>query len=125
LLIYSREAIGFTDLTEEEIAAAFPAGVAASRAHPPFERTQIAVPRLACRCPPRLDDPGSAHVPADLTEHATQREFVYSHAWHPHDLVMWDNRATMHRAHRFDRHEVLDAGRTTLAGDGPTVEQAA
>ena len=38
----------------------------------------------------------------DLTEHATQREFVYSHSWGPYDLVMWDNRTTMHRARRFD-----------------------
>ena len=59
----------------------------------------------------------------DLTEHATQREFVYSHPWRPHDLVMWDNRATMHRARRFDRNEVRDVRRTTLAGDAPTVEQ--
>jgi alpha-ketoglutarate-dependent 2,4-dichlorophenoxyacetate dioxygenase len=38
----------------------------------------------------------------DLTEHATQREFVYRHAWHVGDLVIWDNRATMHRATPFD-----------------------
>ena len=60
----------------------------------------------------------------DLTEHATQREFVYSHAWKPGDLVMWDNRATMHRARRFDHNEVRDVRRTTLAGHAPTVEQA-
>ncbi len=38
----------------------------------------------------------------DLTEHATQREFVYRHPWHVGDLVIWDNRATMHRATPFD-----------------------
>ena len=38
----------------------------------------------------------------DLTEHATQREFVYRHAWRVGDLVIWDNRATMHRATPFD-----------------------
>jgi alpha-ketoglutarate-dependent 2,4-dichlorophenoxyacetate dioxygenase len=38
----------------------------------------------------------------DLIEHATQREFVYRHAWRVHDLVIWDNRATMHRATPFD-----------------------
>ena len=58
-------------------------------------------------------------------EHATQREFVYSHQWKPHDLVMWDNRTTMHRARRFDRTEVRDVRRTTLAGDAGTIEQAA
>jgi alpha-ketoglutarate-dependent 2,4-dichlorophenoxyacetate dioxygenase len=38
----------------------------------------------------------------DLMEHATQREFVYRHAWRVGDLVIWDNRATMHRARPFD-----------------------
>ena len=61
----------------------------------------------------------------ELTEHATQREFVYSHKWRVGDLVMWDNRQTMHRGRRFDRDEVRDVRRTTLAGDAPTIEQAA
>lgn len=38
----------------------------------------------------------------ELMEHATQREFVYRHRWHEHDLVIWDNRATMHRARPFE-----------------------
>jgi alpha-ketoglutarate-dependent 2,4-dichlorophenoxyacetate dioxygenase len=66
----------------------------------------------------------------DLTEHATQREFVYRHQWRVGDLVMWDNRQTMHRARRFDRNEVRDVRRTTLAGEAPIpatagIEQAA
>jgi alpha-ketoglutarate-dependent 2,4-dichlorophenoxyacetate dioxygenase len=38
----------------------------------------------------------------DLMEHATQPEFVYRHVWRVGDLVIWDNRATMHRAKPFD-----------------------
>ena len=38
----------------------------------------------------------------DLTEHATRPEFVYRHSWRAGDLVIWDNRATMHRATAFD-----------------------
>lgn len=38
----------------------------------------------------------------DLIEHATQREFIYCHEWQPFDFVIWDNRATMHRARPFD-----------------------
>ena len=38
----------------------------------------------------------------DLIEHSTQPEFVYRHRWHVGDLVIWDNRATMHRARPFD-----------------------
>jgi alpha-ketoglutarate-dependent 2,4-dichlorophenoxyacetate dioxygenase len=38
----------------------------------------------------------------DLMEHATQPEFVYRHSWRVADLVIWDNRATMHRGKPFD-----------------------
>jgi alpha-ketoglutarate-dependent 2,4-dichlorophenoxyacetate dioxygenase len=38
----------------------------------------------------------------DLLEHATQREFVYRHTWRNHDVVMWDNRCTLHRGRRYD-----------------------
>jgi len=61
----------------------------------------------------------------DLTEFATQERFVYSHRWRVGDLVIWDNRTTMHRARRFDRSEIRDVRRTTLAGDVATIEQAA
>jgi alpha-ketoglutarate-dependent 2,4-dichlorophenoxyacetate dioxygenase len=61
----------------------------------------------------------------DLTEHATRAKYVYAHSWRPHDLVMWDNRQTLHRARRFDRNEIRDVRRTTTAGDVPTVGQVA
>ena len=61
----------------------------------------------------------------DLVEHATRREFVFSHAWREGDLVIWDNRQTMHRVRPFaDTVEKRDVRRTTVAGDGPTVAQA-
>ena len=61
----------------------------------------------------------------DLTEHATQRQFVYAHKWRSFDLVMWDNRATMHRVRRYDATKPRDMRRTTVAGDRPTVQQVA
>jgi len=58
----------------------------------------------------------------DLMEHATQPEFVYRHAWQIGDLVIWDNRATMHRARPFDdgtyRRELRRV--TTLDVDQPS-----
>jgi alpha-ketoglutarate-dependent 2,4-dichlorophenoxyacetate dioxygenase len=60
----------------------------------------------------------------DLMEHATQPEFVYAHVWKPWDLVIWDNRTTMHRARRYnDLTDVRDMRRSTIRGDGVTVEQ--
>jgi alpha-ketoglutarate-dependent 2,4-dichlorophenoxyacetate dioxygenase len=60
----------------------------------------------------------------DLVEHATQRQFVYSHRWQVGDLVMWDNRRTMHRVRPYPEGERRDMRRTTLMGDGPTAPQA-
>ena len=61
----------------------------------------------------------------DLTEHAVQRRFVYAHAWKVGDLVMWDNRTTMHRARLYnDLGEVRDLRRTTIRGDAMTAPQA-
>ena len=60
----------------------------------------------------------------DLIEHATQPRFVFSHAWQTGDLVIWDNRTTMHRARPFDdkkykrelrRTTTLDVGRAAAA----------
>ncbi len=61
----------------------------------------------------------------DLTEHATQRQFVYAHEWRVGDLVIWDNRCMMHRARRYDPNEVRELHRTTVADITPTLPQAA
>jgi alpha-ketoglutarate-dependent 2,4-dichlorophenoxyacetate dioxygenase len=115
-LIHSRETIGFADITPEE------------REHfRPVRHPLVRTDRRTGRKSLFL----SAHAGAilgwtipearmflrDLTEHATQPQFVYRHHWRPGDLVMWDNRTTMHRARRFQRNEVRDVRRTTLAGD--------
>jgi alpha-ketoglutarate-dependent 2,4-dichlorophenoxyacetate dioxygenase len=121
-LIYSREAIGFTDLTAEELAAFRPVRQRLVRAHPVTGRKSLFLSSHAGSIVGWTTSESRMFL-HDLTEHATQREFVYSHAWRPYDLVMWDNRSTMHRARRFDRTEVRDVRRTTLAGDMPTVAQ--
>jgi alpha-ketoglutarate-dependent 2,4-dichlorophenoxyacetate dioxygenase len=123
-LIYSREAIGFTDLTPKEIAAFRPVRQRLVRSHPVTGRKSLFLASHAGAIV-GWTIPEARMFLRDLTEHATQREFVYSHSWKPHDLVMWDNRATMHRARRFDRNEVRDVRRTTLAGDAATVQQVA
>ena len=120
-LIYSREAIGFTEMTAEE------------REH--FRSVRHRLVRVDRRTG-RKSLFLSAHAGAivgwtipearmllrDLIEHATQPKFVYRHRWRPGDLVMWDNRTTMHRAWRFARNQVRDVRRTTLAGDAADAE---
>jgi alpha-ketoglutarate-dependent 2,4-dichlorophenoxyacetate dioxygenase len=123
-LIYSREAIGFTDLTEEEIASFTPVRQRLVRTHPVTGRKSLFLSSHAGAIE-GWTIPEARMFLRDLTEFATQREFVYSHAWRLNDLVIWDNRTTMHRARRFDRNEVRDVRRTTLGGDVVTIEQAA
>ena len=123
-LAYSREAIGFTQLTPEEVEAFRPICQPLVRTHPVTGRKSLF---LAAHAGAILGwtIPEARMFLRDLTEHATQREFVYSHVWRPNDLVMWDNRTTMHRARRFDHREVRDVRRTTLAGDTPLMPQPA
>jgi alpha-ketoglutarate-dependent 2,4-dichlorophenoxyacetate dioxygenase len=121
-LMYSREAIGFTDLTPEEIVAFQPVRQPLVRTHPVTARKSLFLAAHAGAIV-GWTIPEARMFLRDLTEHATQREFVYSHTWRPYDLVMWDNRQTMHRARRFDRNEVRDVRRTTLGGDAPLIAQ--
>jgi alpha-ketoglutarate-dependent 2,4-dichlorophenoxyacetate dioxygenase len=123
-LIYSREAIGFTALTPEEIAAFRPVRQRLVRTHSVTGRRSLFLSSHAGAIE-GWTVPEARVFLRDLTEFATQPPFVYSHEWRPFDLVMWDNRTTMHRARRFDRTEVRDVRRTTLAGDVATIEQAA
>ncbi len=115
-LIHSRAAIGFTDLTADEIAAFKPVRQPLVRTHPATGRKSLFLASHAGAIV-GWTIPEAQMFLRDLTEHATNREFVYRHQWRVGDLVMWDNRQTMHRARRFDRNEVRDVRRTTLAGD--------
>jgi alpha-ketoglutarate-dependent 2,4-dichlorophenoxyacetate dioxygenase len=73
-----------------------------------------------------MGDAESRALIESLMAHATEDRFIYSHRWSPHDLLIWDNRAVLHRATPFAstterRHMV----RTTVAGQGPTIAAAA
>jgi alpha-ketoglutarate-dependent 2,4-dichlorophenoxyacetate dioxygenase len=116
-LLFSREAIGFTEMTVEEKAAFQPVRQPLVRRHPVTRRQSLFLSAHAGAIE-RQTIPEARMFLRDLTEFATQPRFVYSHEWRPFDLVVWDNRQTMHRARRFDRNEVRDVRRTTLAGDG-------
>ncbi|HEX3862381.1 MAG TPA: TauD/TfdA family dioxygenase [Stellaceae bacterium] len=62
---------------------------------------------------------------SDLNTHATQRQFVYSHPWAKGDLVIWDNRCTMHRGRPHDENAPRDLRRATTLDVGSTLEEAA
>jgi alpha-ketoglutarate-dependent 2,4-dichlorophenoxyacetate dioxygenase len=60
----------------------------------------------------------------ELTAHATQPRYCFAHRWREGDIVIWDNRAVLHRATAYDpvKYKRL-MQRTTVAGDAPTVAQ--
>jgi alpha-ketoglutarate-dependent 2,4-dichlorophenoxyacetate dioxygenase len=120
---YSRGVLGF-DFTDEERLRNPPVPQRLVRRHPGSGRRSIFLSAHAgaIRGWPM---PEARALLRDLTEHATQRKFVYAHQWRLGDLVMWDNRAMMHRARRYDPAEVRELHRTTVADDRPTLEQAA
>jgi alpha-ketoglutarate-dependent 2,4-dichlorophenoxyacetate dioxygenase len=120
---YSRGVLGF-DFTDDERLRNPPVPQRLVRRHPGSGRRSIFLSAHAgaIRGWPM---PEARALLRDLTEHATQRKFVYAHEWRLDDLVMWDNRAMMHRARRYDPAEVRELHRTTVADDRPTLEQAA
>jgi alpha-ketoglutarate-dependent 2,4-dichlorophenoxyacetate dioxygenase len=122
-LLYSRAILGFTEFTDEEKATFAPVRQRLVRTHPVTGRKSLFLASHAGAIV-GWPMPEARAFLRDLVEHATSREFVYAHQWRQHDLVMWDNRQTMHRVRRFnDTGEVRDVRRTTIAGDGPTTVQ--
>ena len=122
-LIYSRGSMGFTELTEEERAMMKPVRQRLVRTHPVTGRKSLYLSSHAGTIV-GWPVPEAGDFLRDLTEHATQRELVYIHRWRLHDLVMWNNRQTMHRVRRFDESHPRDMRRTTVRGEAMTVEQA-
>lgn len=123
-LMYSRGSLGFTELSEEEKRMFRPVRQRLVRTHPVTGRKSL---YLSSHIGTIIGWPmpeARAFI-RDLTEHATQERFVYRHKWRQYDLVVWDNRVTMHRVRRFDETQVRDMRRTTVAGDSVTVEQLA
>jgi len=121
-LMHSRGALGFGPFTPEEQKTFAPVRQRLVRTHPASGRKSLFLASHAGAIV-GWPVPEARAFLRELTEHATQRQFVHAHRWRRHDLVMWDNRATMHRARRYDHTQVRDMRRTTIAGNAPTAEQ--
>ncbi|HVC52890.1 MAG TPA: TauD/TfdA family dioxygenase [Stellaceae bacterium] len=121
-LMYSRGLLGFTDLTDEERAMFRPVRQRLVRIHPVSGRRSLYLASHAGTIV-GWPMPEARAFLRDLTEAATRPENVYVHRWRRYDLVIWDNRQTMHRVRRFDDTLVRDMRRTTVAGDAATIAQ--
>ena len=113
-LIYSRALLGFDAWTEKERAEFAPVARPLVRVHPGSRRKHL---YLASHIGAihGFTRPDALMLVRDLIEHATQPQFVYRHTWRVHDLVIWDNRCTMHRGRAYDdKKHVRDMRRLTL-----------
>jgi alpha-ketoglutarate-dependent 2,4-dichlorophenoxyacetate dioxygenase len=124
-LLHSRRMVGFAEATEMEKATLGSVHQRLVRRHPRTGRKSLYLSSHASHVvgwplPEGLD------LLYELTDRATQPRFVYTHAWKLHDVVMWDNRVTMHRARRhFPETDPRDMRRVSVLDTANTLEQAA
>ncbi len=100
-LLYSRAKLGFTNFSDEERRNYAPVRRPLVRSLPESGRETLYLASHIGRIGGMGDD-AAMQLLDELTAHATQRRFVYTHRWRVGDLVMWDNRCTMHRGTEFE-----------------------
>ena len=123
-IMNSRERLGYTDFDEGERTGLPPVRQVLVRTHPGSGRKSLYLASHAGSIE-GLPVPEGRIILMDLMEHATRPKYVYSHVWHPGDVVMWDNRCTMHRGRWHDPADVRDMRRTTISDEVPTIPQEA
>lgn len=124
-LLRSRTVVGFVEASDVERLALQSVHQRLVRRHPRTGRKSLYLSSHASHIvdwpvPEGLD------LLYELTDRATQPQFVYTHCWTVGDVVMWDNRVTMHRARRhMPENAPRDMRRVSVMDDRPTLEQAA
>ena len=120
----SRARLGFTEFSDEERAGLPPVPQVLVRTLPESGRKSLYLASHAGRILGMPEGEGRALID-QLVAHATQRQFVYTHRWRVHDLVIWDNRCTMHRGTEFDDLRwKRDVQRATVCDVANSCEQA-
>ena len=122
-LMTSRARLGFTDFDETERKAFEPVPQVLARRLPDSGRMSLYLASHAgtIRGMAKAD---AERLLKELIDHATQRQFVHAHRWRVNDLVMWDDRCTMHRGMDFDDQRYKrDMRRATVSDVAPTCEQ--
>ena len=123
-VFWSRGQIGFTEFPPGEREQFPPSRQRLVRRHPGSGRKTLYLSAHASHIVGRPVPEGRLLL-NDLTEHATQRRFVYSHKWRVGDLVIGDNRDTMHRGRPHDESQPRDLRRATTLDAGSTLDEAA
>jgi alpha-ketoglutarate-dependent 2,4-dichlorophenoxyacetate dioxygenase len=123
-VFWSRGQIGFTEFPPGEREQYPPSHQRLVRRHPGSGRKCLYLSAHASHIV-GWPVPEGRLLLADLNAHATQRQFVYSHQWREGDLVIWDNRDTMHRGRPHDESQPRDLRRATTLDIGSTLDEAA
>ncbi len=120
----SRARLGFSNFSEEERQGLPPVPQVLVRTIPESGRKSLYLASHAGRIFGMPEPEGRALID-ELVAHATQRQFVYTHRWRVHDLIIWDNRCTMHRGTDFDDLRwKRDMQRATVSDVANSCEQA-
>lgn len=118
--LQSRMTLGYTDSSQVELEMFPPVRWPLVRTHAGSGRKVLFVSN-AIREIIGLSLPEGRQLVQDLLEHATQREYVFTHSWQPGDLVIWDNRSVLHRGRRFDMTERREMRRVATVDDIPSL----
>lgn len=124
-VMFSRAQLGFDAFSPEEQLRCAPVRQRLVRRHESSGRLSLYLSAHAGRIL-GWPTPEALALLRELTEFATQPKFVYTHVWRPFDLVIWDNRATMHRGRPYeDKLYPRDLRRVTVEGSRSTMDEAA
>ncbi len=124
-IFHSRGQLGHTDYTDAERAALPSVRHRLVRVHPGSKRKTLYMGSHASHVV-GWPMPEGRLLLRDLMEHATQREFVHRHSWRVGDLVVWDNRCTLHRGRPYDDATYArDLRRVTTKDEPSPVAQVA
>jgi alpha-ketoglutarate-dependent 2,4-dichlorophenoxyacetate dioxygenase len=122
---HSRSLVADFPVDADERAALPPVPQVLVRTHPGSQRRSLYLASHAFRIRGMADADGKALL-AELMAFATQPQFVHRHVWTVGDLVMWDNRCTMHRGRPYDDARYRrDMHRTTVRDHASTLDQEA
>jgi alpha-ketoglutarate-dependent 2,4-dichlorophenoxyacetate dioxygenase len=123
-VFWSRGQIGFTEFPAGEREQYPPSPQRLVRTHPGSKRKTLYLSAHASHVEGWPVADGRLLL-FDLNTHATQPAFVHSHTWRVGDVVIWDNRCTMHRGRPHDEGQARDLRRATTLDTGSTLEEAA
>lgn len=113
--------VGNPPPSKEEQAAMPPAWHPMVRRHPVTGRKSLYISSIYNDAIDGLDEGAARRLIEDLSEFAAQPKYMYRHVWEPHDVLMWDNRCTVHAVTPHDPAERRVMHRTTIVGREPVI----